>query len=257
MTKPPFVFHGSCKGIPDGIMQPRPQDGDINGLFPDGKRNVVFATHDQDLAAVYTLKTSDMLNSGTDHGIKYAAFTDYDKWQQEIENSPCTVYALPTNSFTQTMDKRDGTPSIEWQSPVAVQADHTIQYTPEKVMQEGGQLFFLDASIGRDKWHYDQQNPDHDSFWNRVQAKHDAGLLSDSITPLQIYKALVDNGIMMHLNAKLGIRPATIQPSPDIAAIQEDIDWLKQQMAVTPERADGKAWAASLGARTGFTLSKP
>lgn len=257
--KPQFVFHGSCKGIKDGLMTPRTQDGDINGRFADGKRDVIFATHDQNLAAVYTLKTKNMLSTGVDNGRTFAVFSDYDTWKKEIDSSSCAVYALPTNTFVQTIDKRDGKPSIEWQSRVPVQADHIIKYTPEQVMQTGAQLFFLDPRISKDKWHYDAQHPDYDSFQNRLAKKQAAGLLPPDLTAVKIYKALINQGVMTHLNADTGIQPMQIEDSTHIAIIQEDIDWLKQQMlaATLPERSDGKPWAASLGARTGFTFTKP
>ena len=124
MDKPQFVFHGSCKGIKDGLMTPRPQHGDINGDFPDGERQVIFATHDQNLAAVYALKTKDMLRTGVDGGRSFAVFSDYDTWRKEIDSSSCAVYVLPADTFVQTVDKRSGQPSIEWQSRVPVQADH-------------------------------------------------------------------------------------------------------------------------------------
>lgn len=253
MDKPQFVFHGSCKGIKNGLLTPRPNHGDINGKFPDGGRSVVFATHDQDLAAVYTLKTKDMLGTGVENGRKFAVFSNYDTWRKEINSSSCEVYALPTDTFVQTLDKRNGQPSIEWQSRMPVQATHIIKYTPEQVMQTGGQLFFLDPGISKDKWHYDAGHPDHDSFQNRLERKHKAGLLPPDLTPLKIYKALINAGVMTHLNADTGIQPIQLEDSPHIAIIQEDIDWLKQQMlaAAPPQRADGKTWAAASAERTG------
>lgn len=253
MDKPQFVFHGSCKGVKDGLMTPRRQHGDINGKFPDGDREVIFATHDQNLAAVYTLKTGDMLGAGVDGGINFSVLRDYDTWRKEIDASTCAVYAMPTDTFVQTMDKRNGQPSLEWQSAVPVKADHIIKYTPEHAMQTGAQLFFLDARISHDKWNFDEEHPEHDSFQNRIQKKYKAGLLPPDLTPLVIYKALVDTGVMTHLNSVEGIQPAQIPDSPHIAAIQEDIDWLKQQMLTvsSPQRADGKTWAAASADRTG------
>ena len=61
------------------------------------------------------------------------------------------------------------------------------------------------------------------------------------LAPLKMYKTLINAGVMMHLNAEDSIQPIQMQVSPHIAIIQEDIDWLKQQMLATPlQRADGK-----------------
>jgi hypothetical protein len=256
MEKPTFVYHGSCNGI-EGALLPRPQRGDINGSFPEGERRVVFATHDQNLATVYTLKNKYMLNSGESTGKIFAVLRDYDAWKEDISHSVCNLYVLPANTFINTVSTKDGSPTIEWQSTVAVVPDHVIHHTPESVMQTGAQLFFLDSKVTSNMWHYQPEKPAAVSFWNRVSAKKAAGILPDSFTMFDIAKELIDAGIMRHLNAETSIRPLVLAKSRYGALIKDDIEWLKQQMLVKPEpqRADGKPWANSLGKRSGRIIT--
>lgn len=252
MNKPAFLFHGSCNGI-EGALTPRPQHGDVNGRFPEGIRHLVFATDDPSLAATYTLKNKYMLSAGTTDGRNFAVFRDYDSWKQTIDAAPCSVYVLPSDTFTNTLNKTDGRPTPEWLSPVAVQPQEIRYQTPETVMQTGAQLFFLDKGITEQLWHYDPSKPADSSFLNRITAKQQAGLLPSTFTPMDLHAGLMQAGLMRHLNAETNIQPIEVPHSPCAAIIQEDIDWLKQQVAVNtaPDRADGKPWAASLGARTG------
>lgn len=255
MDKPPFLYHGSCKGI-SGALTPRSQHGDINGPFPEGNRDVVFATHDANLAATYTLKTKHMLSAGEYGSRNFAIFRDYEGWKNELANAACNVYALPSASFTNTLSKTDGKPTIEWQSTVAVTPDHIIHHTPETVMHTGAQLFFIDPKISNEIWHYNPKESATYSFMNRITAKHDAGILPPSFSVMNIARELIDAGLMRHLNADTGIEPITLEKSPAGELIKEDIDWLKQQIAKSdPGRADGKPWAAALGPRTGWAAS--
>lgn len=227
--KPALLYHGSCKGI-TGSLTPRTQHGDINGNFPDGPRDVVFATHEKDLAALYTLKTPNMLSTSVDHGVNFAFFIDYDEWKKQIDASASSLYALPSESFTQTLNK-DGTPSIEWQSRVAVAPAEVIKYTPEKVMETGAQLFFLDKKITKDLWHYNPSQGDNDTFMNRMMAKMKAGILPNDGGMFIVARALKEAGLLKHLNEEVAIKPKMLEPSPVVDAIREDIEWLKAQTA--------------------------
>lgn len=226
--KPPFVYHGSCKGI-EGPLTPRPQKGDINGDFPDGIRNVVFATHDQNLAALYTLKNEYMLSTGVHQGLNFSFLRDYDGWKAALDSAACSVYALPSENFINTLNKKDGTSSIEWQSPVAVTPAKIIRYTPETVMQTGAQLFFLDEKIQTGMWHYDEKEDSDFSFMNKAISKWKSGALPESFTMLHLARELIDAGLMKHLNAETDIRPIDLPKSPHADVIKDDIDWLKQQ----------------------------
>ena len=233
--KPRYVYHGSCKGI-TGPLTPGPQTGDINGDFPEGKRNVVFATDDEKFAALYTLKTPHMLSasevSGTGElaGTHFGVFRDYDDWKKTLASSACSVYALPSDSFVNTINKRDGHPTKEWMSSQAVQPEQVVRYTPEKVMQKGVQLFFLTPQVEKELWNYDEtKGPEH-SFMNRMEAKRKAGIIPPSFTGMHLAKELIDAGLMTHLNADAGISPVALPSSPHVEAVREDIQWLKEQV---------------------------
>lgn len=256
MEKPDVVYHGSCSGIKDGYLIPRLQHGDINGLFPDGSREVIFATHDKELATLYTLKNQYMLGAGVTDGHNFAVFRDYDAWKADIDKQACKLYALPAKSFTQSINSRTGKPTIEWQSNTPVQATDAIEQTSDTVMQTGAQLFFLDKSISKELWNFDEAYPEHDSFMNRIERKVRSGHLPKDISPLQIYQALIDQGLMTHLNKDRDINPLHIEQCPYKATIQEDIDWLKEQMLDKPKRTDGKEWTEALGSRTGISNAR-
>ncbi len=255
MTVPPFLFHGSCKGI-DGDLSPRLQRGNINGDFPEGEKEVVFATHDQDLAAIYTLKTEHMLSAGTCNGKNYSFFRDYDNWIKQLNTSACNVYVLPSNTFKNTISKKDGNPTVEWQSSVAVTPIKAIHHTPETVMQTGAQLFFLDHKIKPEIWHYDKNIPADKSFMNRLAQKVDSGILPESFNMFHIAKELIDAGIIKHLNSEMNIHPVQLDESPYSHLIKDDISWLKNQMNIEAniQRADGKTWTNASSNRTGRTI---
>lgn len=253
MAKPEFVFHGSCKGI-GSSLEPRLQHGDINGAFPEGGKKLVFATHVQDLAAIYTLKNENMLSAGECEGKNFAIFRDYNSWKKDIDASACNVYVLPSDTFSNTLRKIDGTPTIEWQSSASVTPHKIIHYTPEDVMRTGSQLFFLDPKIGKEIWHYDPKGSDDFSFMNRIVAKHNSGALPPEFTIMHLAKELMDAGIMKHLNKNTGINPIPLDNSPYAGVIKEDIEWLKQKILSKDDKQ--KIWTESLGNRTGFSREK-
>lgn len=229
---PAHLYHGSCQGI-EGCLAPRPNHGDINGAFPEGPRNVVFATHEKDLAALYTLKTKHMLSAGVINGMNFSFFRDYDSWHKEISRAACNVYELPPETFINTLKANSGTPSIEWQSPVSVAPTRAIHQTPESVMESGSQLFFLDAKVKPELWHYDPSVSVDSSFMNRFDAKCKSGALPESFSMLNLARELIDAGIMTHLNVDASINPVALEKSPHGDVIKEDIEWLKSEMAKT------------------------
>ncbi len=228
MTKPQFLYHGSCKGIENTLL-PRPQRGNINGDFPEGQKNVVFATDDQNLAAVYTLKTPEMLQAGECDGKNFSIFRDYNTWAEKLKSSDCNVYALPSENFINNINKKDGKPTKEWQSDIEAKPVFSIHYTPEKVMETGAQLFFLNPEVNPDIWHYTKEYSSSESFLNRVTQKRNSGILPESFTVFNLARELIDAGLMAHLNAKTNIKPANLEKSPYAYLIKDDIDWLKQQ----------------------------
>ena len=247
MEKPEFLYHGSCKGI-EGDLVPRPSHGDINGEFPRGTRNVVFATDKKELAALYTLKTKRMLttsNSGIGGVLNIGIFRDYEGWRKEIENTACQLYFLPSESFTNTINKNGGHPSPEWQSKESVTPVSSERYTPEMVMNLGVQLFFLDKKVSGELWHYNPHKDDCYSFMNRIDAKRKAGILPDNFSTLDICECLIQAGIMTHLNAKMGINPTPTTQSPYSDLIKDDVQWLVEKMQ---ERKQEKtSWTTQIG----------
>jgi len=240
VAKPQFVYHGSRLGI-DGALTPRPNHGDMNGIFDGSPRNLVFATHDLNLAATYTLKTEHMLSSGVDNGVDVSIFRDYEGWKNAISSSASSVYALPSASFTQTISK-DGKPGLEWTSTQTVMPDHVIKYTPEKVMETGAQLFFLDKKIPKEFWHYDPKAAPDATFSNRIMAKVNAGQIPKDGMLFVVNKELIDAGLMKHLNKETGIKPVMLVKSPLGDLLKDDIEWLKSKMekAVEPHAIDSK-----------------
>ena len=170
-----------------------------------------------------------MLSTSVHNGVNFGFLRDYDGWKEAIDASACNVYALPSNSFTNTLNKKDGSPSIEWQSPVAVAPAHIIHYTPEKVMQTGAQLFFLDRKVENEMWHYVENEKSDFSFMNRMVSKWKSGELPETFTMLHLARELIDAGLMKHLNAEAGIQPIDLPKSPYADIMKNDIAWLKQR----------------------------
>jgi hypothetical protein len=136
--KPEFLYHGSAKGI-DGSLAPRLQRGDLNGEFPDGPQELVFASSDKNTSMLYTLKTPGMLSVSENKGTIIAVLRDYEGWKKDIEKSSAALYTLPPDSFENTIRHYDNVPTGEWKSPQTVQPIKTERVTPEMVMQAGGQ----------------------------------------------------------------------------------------------------------------------
>lgn len=248
MEKPEYLYHGSCKGI-DGDLVPRPSHGDINGEFPEGIRNVVFATNNKSLAVLYTLKTKHMLttsNSGKEGEVNIGIFRDYDSWKKEIESAQCKLYYLPSDSFINTINKQSGRPSPEWQSRESVTPATAERYTPEMVMDTGVQLLFLDKKVSGELWHYNPHKSNDYSFMNRIDAKRKAGILPEDFSMLDICETLIDAGIMKHLNTKMGIKPIPMTKSPYADLIKDDVEWLEQEML--KQNQEKPSWTTQIGA---------
>jgi len=237
VTKPAFLYHGSSAGL-SGALTPRPSTGDTNGLFTDGPKDLVFATDDKQLAAVYSVKNSHMLSTGVQNGVHCCIISDRDAWKKEIDAANSGVYALPSASFTNIFDKENNKPSNEWTSTVAVTPDHSVKYTAQKVMEEGAQLFFLDKDIPKAVWQSDPSKGKDGTFMNRLNAKRDAGILPKDFHTFELASALIDAGLMQHGNVIDNIKPITLPRSPAAAAIKEDIEWLKQQMPAKQASAE-------------------
>ncbi len=221
MDKPKFVYHGSCKGIPDGHLTPRPQSGDANGAFPEGSRKLVFATDDKQWGVVHTLKTSQMISTLSNGDSPIGLFIDHESWKDELSKSACALYKLPSEKFENVISKYNGLPTKEWVATSSVSAAEVIIHTPESVMTEGVQLMFLHKQIDRPLW---------DIFSNKI-AEKEGELIAGNVSGANMINALQAEGLIdSHLNVDKNIKPVAIPASPNIGIIREDIDWLKQQV---------------------------
>lgn len=248
MEKPKYLYHGSCKGI-EGNLVPRASHGDINGEFPEGSRNVVFATDKKELAALYTLKTKHMLsasNSGMSGEINIGLFRDYEGWKNELKDTACKLYSLPSESFSNTINKTGGHPSPEWLSEKSVTPAYSERYTPEMVMNLGVQLFFLDKKISGEMWQYNPHKEDNYSFMNRLEAKRKAGILPEKFSALDIYDSLIRAGVMTHLNSQTGIKPVKMEKSSYSELIKDDVQWLIDKMQ--EKNQEKFSWTTQIGA---------
>lgn len=225
-----FLYHGSSEGI-EGALLPRQQHGDANGLFPDGEQKLVFATDDKSLAALYTLKNEEMLSAGRYKDTNFGIFRDYDSWKKKVDSAQSTLYTLPSESFTNTIDSKTGNPTKEWKSRESVMPVEITRCSPETVMETGTQLFFLDKNITKEMWSYDPKKNANASFMNRLTEKYNNGLIPQSFSPLHIIKELLDNGMAKHMNLESSKNAIHIEKHPDSHLIQDDIEWLKSRLS--------------------------
>lgn len=216
------LYHGSFKNI-EGDLTPRLSTGDINGDFPCGPQDLVFASSNKNTCMLYALKSSPEHIFSIEHGaINIATGTKYDEWKQALQNSACTLYTLPADTFSNTIRQFDNTSTDEWTSTQAVRPLKAERVTPEDVMRAGGQLIFLQPEIDGEVW----------SQFTQIILRHiDEGYDPKEFTGVHLLRELQDAGLIQHyLNAEAGINPIEFPKSQLGAALLKDgVTWLRGQ----------------------------
>ncbi|MCH2546764.1 MAG: hypothetical protein MK052_04030 [Alphaproteobacteria bacterium] len=227
-TKPSVLYHGSCAGV-EGTFQPRPNTGDANGQFTKGPQDLVFASDDRQMSLLYSLKTKDMISVVSGNGQNVGLFTNHERWKKETEKAPCTLYSLPSDTFTNTISSFTGSPTQEWKSSSEVTPSSSERITPQKAMGEGVQLAFLDAAIDRPMW---------DDFLANAGPKLKA-MQEDGFFGTHLLRELQDKGLVTHLNQKENIHPFPLPKHPQGNKLKSEISDLAKAVAYSKAKTIG------------------
>lgn len=217
--KPDILFHGS----PNGSIvefEPRSCTGNANGPFPNGPRDLVFATDDYQGACIYGGHTDHLRAVGKVDGTYFGILTNAAEWREELAKASSAVYSLPSDSFTNVV-LDSGERTAEWQSPEAVRPVGKTPISPELVMEQGSQLFALHEGIDQALW---------EQFSQRLGDKFARGLLPGE-NGLTTAGELCRAGLMRHLNAEQGIHPSEPPLSPNPEVMRAEVAWLRAMVA--------------------------
>jgi hypothetical protein len=156
------------------------------------------------------------MESGYFGDIWMAAYINREGMEAALKHCTPTVYTVDSASFAENINPSNGRPTGEWVSSEAVKPINREAVTMEDVLKDGTQVFFID-------------HPNVTKYvWYKVKREH--GQFEPGEGPLNYYAALHREGLIVHENERLNIKPVNLEEYYKPGRYDEAVKVLKAEI---------------------------
>lgn len=171
-----FLYHGSCLGIDGDHLEPRPKTGNIGGEFPEGEKDLVFATDNKKLAMAYAFKNKDMALCGEDKtgiivNLYFTNERNLMEWGSDMANKRTEIYYISKLGFERNTYP-NGKVSSEWQSDRCAPILNREGMSISDMMMNEVQFLFLNNKIHRENFYPFMESIAKDSLTDFFELIH-------------------------------------------------------------------------------------